>query len=92
MQGLVGCCSVDAYMLKKWCGLYKRASQALREELAKWVELLMNESPPWAMIRALMGCRMAALDKQGCLWQQAAVRRPRGGHRGRGELGASADG
>ena len=39
-------------------------SEALRAELALLANLLANEHPPWASYRALMACRLVALDKQ----------------------------
>ena len=32
--------------------------------MVSWVEWLGNDSPPWAAYRALMACRLVALDKQ----------------------------
>ena len=43
---------------------FGKNSQILREEMAAWVEWLGNDSPPWAAYRALMTCRLVALDKQ----------------------------
>ena len=36
----------------------------LRLEMARWTEWLANEHPPWAAYRAVMACRLVALDKQ----------------------------
>ena len=54
LSGGAGPSSVDGLALGKWLLDYGRASQALREEMAEWVNLLANESPPWAMYRAIM--------------------------------------
>ncbi|KAL7523721.1 hypothetical protein ACHAWF_002319 [Thalassiosira exigua] len=63
LQGGAGPSSVDAIAGKDWLLHHGRASQELREELAAWADWLGNEMPPWAAFRALMGCRLAALDK-----------------------------
>ena len=63
LQGGAGPSSVDALALKKWLLNYGVASQILREELAAWTEWLANGHPPWAAYRAMMYCRLVALDK-----------------------------
>ena len=40
-----------------------KSSQQLREELVEWTEWLCNGAPPFAAYRALMACRLVALDK-----------------------------
>ena len=32
--------------------------------MAEYVEWLCNESPPWAVYMAMMGCRLVALNKE----------------------------
>jgi hypothetical protein len=63
LSGGAGPGSVDALALKKWFTQHGRASQEFCEEVAAWAEWLANDMPPWAAYRALMGCRLAALDK-----------------------------
>ena len=63
LQGGAGPSSVDALALKKWLLNHGAASQILREELAAWTEWLSNGHPPWAAYRAMMYCRLVALDK-----------------------------
>ena len=63
LHGGAGPSSVDAKTMEKWLTRYGRQSQMLREELAAWTEWLANESPPWAAYRAVMSCRLVALDK-----------------------------
>ena len=63
LQGGAGPSSVDALALKKWLLNYGAASQILREELAAWTEWLSNGHPPCAAYRAMMYCRLVALDK-----------------------------
>ena len=50
--------------LRNWLLRFGAESEALRHELATLTNLLANESPPWAAYRALMACRLVALDKQ----------------------------
>ena len=63
LSGGAGPDSIDSRDLKGWLLYHKKASQALREELAAWVEWLANETPPWAAYRATKNCRLAVLDK-----------------------------
>ncbi|KAL7549341.1 hypothetical protein ACHAWF_012611, partial [Thalassiosira exigua] len=82
LGGGAGPGSVDAVQVKDWLLHHGRTSQELREELAAWVEWLGNTTPPWAAFRALMGCRMSALDKQpgvrplsiGEIWRHAMAK------------------
>ena len=54
---------VDGIMLRGW-RLHKGAPSALfREEIARWVMLLRNESPDYAMYRALNSSRILPVDK-----------------------------
>ena len=63
LQGGAGPSSVDAIAMRKWLLRYGKPSQMLREELAEWTEWLSNTTPPWAAYRALVSCRLVALDK-----------------------------
>ena len=63
LSGGAGPGSVDAIAMKNWLLRHGRPSQVLREELAAWTEWLCNETPPWAAYRAMMSCRLVALDK-----------------------------
>jgi hypothetical protein len=64
LSGAAGPSSADAVDLQNWLLRYGKESSALREELAEWASWLANEHPPWAAYRALMACRLVALDKQ----------------------------
>ena len=65
LSGRVGPDSIDSRDLSKMLLYHKKASRALREELAAWVvEWLANNRPPWAAYRATKNCRLAALDKR----------------------------
>ena len=50
--------------LRNWLLRFGAESEALRAELALLANILANEHPPWASYRALMACRLVALDKQ----------------------------
>ena len=54
MSGSASPSSFNAVMLRNCQLWYGRALGELRQELAKWVEWLSNESPPWAAYHALM--------------------------------------
>jgi hypothetical protein len=64
LSGAAGPSGVDATDLSNWLLRFGKESAALREELASWANWLSNASPPWAAYRALMACRLVALDKQ----------------------------
>ena len=82
LSGDAGPSSVDKLALIKWLLDYGRESQALRKEMAEWVNLLANKSPTCAMYRTIMACRLAALDKQpgmrpldiGKVWRSTIVK------------------
>jgi hypothetical protein len=64
LSGAAGPGGVDAVDLRNWllrCGV---ESEDLREEMAAMTAWLANMHPPWAAYRALMACRLVALDKQ----------------------------
>ena len=63
IQGSAGPSGIDAVTLQSWMHRYGNASENLREEWCKWVEWLVNESPPYAAYRALNARRGVALDK-----------------------------
>jgi len=71
LQGGAGPSSVDALALKKWLLNYGAASQ-----------ILSNGHPPWAAYRAMMYCRLVALDKSpgvrplgiGEVWRRAIAK------------------
>ena len=64
LRGGAGPGSVDVSTLSMWLLRRGKYSQMLCEELAEWKEWLCNEHPPFAASRALMSCRLIALDKQ----------------------------
>ena len=64
IRGGAGPGSVDAIAMSNWLLRHGKFSQVLREELAAWTEWLCNCTPPFAAYRALMACRLVALDKQ----------------------------
>ena len=63
LHGGSGVGGVDAIDFQNWLLHHGKASEMFREEMAAWAEWLANESPPWAAYRALMACRLVALDK-----------------------------
>ena len=64
LSGAAGPGGTDAVALQNWLLRFGAESEQLRRELAAWAHWLSNEHPPWAAYRALMACRLIALDKQ----------------------------
>ena len=64
MGGGAGPGGADAVHLQNWLLRFGAESERLRLEVAEWVEWLANSHPPWAAYRAMMACRLVALDKQ----------------------------
>jgi hypothetical protein len=64
MSGSAGPSGADAATLKHWLLRFGNVSTALRTVLAKLAEWMANDSPSAAAIRALLMCRLVALDKQ----------------------------
>jgi hypothetical protein len=63
LLGGAGPAGTDAVDLRNWLLRFGAESEYLRNSLASIAEWLANESPPWAAYRALMACRLVALDK-----------------------------
>jgi len=64
LSGGAGLGGTDAVDLRNWLLCFGAESEAFREEMAQWAMWLANDSPPWPAYRALMACRLVALDKQ----------------------------
>ena len=64
LSGAAGPSGTDAVTLANWLLRYKCGSAALRAEIAAFTNWMANSNPPWAAYRALMACRLVALDKQ----------------------------
>ena len=64
LSGAAGPGGTDAVELANWIMRFGAESERLRIVLARMTEWLANESPSWAAYRALMACRLVALDKQ----------------------------
>jgi hypothetical protein len=63
LSGGAGPGGTDAVDLRNWLLRFGAESESLRDSLAAIAEWLANEHPPWAAYRALMACRLVALDK-----------------------------
>ena len=62
-----GSCGLDgthAHELRSWLTQYHQASDRLRAALASLTQHMSNSLVPWPAIRALLSCRLIALDKQ----------------------------
>jgi hypothetical protein len=64
MSGAAGPGGTDAVALQNWLLRFGSESERLRQELADWTKWLATDHPPWAAYRAMMACRLVALDKQ----------------------------
>ena len=64
LSGSAGPSGIDSEMLKRWLLGFGNHSGALRRKLADFTTWLATSNPPWAVYRALMACRLVALDKQ----------------------------
>ena len=64
LSGAAGPSGTDAVDLSNWLLRHGAESQELRGEMACMARYLANEHPPWAAYRALMACRLVALDKE----------------------------
>ena len=53
-----------AMELRNWLLQFGCASENLRVVVASLANWMTNSSPPWAAYRALMACRLVALDKR----------------------------
>ena len=63
LGGSGGPSQADSIAVTRWLLGFGAESEKLRTVLAKLCEWLANEHPPWAAYRALMACRLVALDK-----------------------------
>jgi hypothetical protein len=64
LSGAAGPSGRDVVDLSNWLLHHGAESQLLRNELAAIARWLANDHPPWASYRALMACRLVALDKE----------------------------
>jgi hypothetical protein len=64
LSGSAGLGGTDAVDMRSWLLRFGTQSERLRHVLATFTEWLANEHSPWAAYRALMACRLAALDKE----------------------------
>ncbi len=64
LSGSAGADGVDGADLCHWLLRFGAASDSLRNALAETAKWLANEKPSWAAHRAVMACRLVALDKQ----------------------------
>ncbi|KAL7524034.1 hypothetical protein ACHAXR_000412, partial [Thalassiosira sp. AJA248-18] len=64
LSGGAGPCGVEGIQMKNWLLRHEVHSERLREEMAKWVSWLANESPPYAAYRALNCLRELPADKR----------------------------
>ena len=63
MGGSAGLSGTDAVDCCKWLLRFGEESKELRDRVAEFVSWLANDNPPFAAYRALVACRLVALDK-----------------------------
>ena len=67
LSGAAGALGFEAIDLHNWLLRFGCASEGSRVIVARLTEWMANSSPPWAAYRALMACRLVALNKSpGC--------------------------
>ena len=64
LSGGAGALGAEAMELQSWLLRFGCASEELRVVVASLADLMANFSPSWAAYRALMSCRLVALDKR----------------------------
>ena len=63
LQGGAGLSGVDSQAIQFWLIRMGKSSSSLRETIAKFTSWLSNTRVPWPSIRALMSCRLVAVNK-----------------------------
>ena len=63
LSGSAGPSGIDSVAMSHWLLKFGGASSKLRRSIAKFVEWLSNDYPPWAAYRAMTWSRLVGLDK-----------------------------
>ena len=64
ISGAAGALGVEAIELRNWLLSFGCTLEELRVIVARLADWIANSSPPWSAYRALMACRLVALDKR----------------------------
>ena len=64
LSGAEGALGAEAIELRNWLLHFRCASEELRVVVARLTDWMANSSPLWAAYRALISCRLVALDKR----------------------------
>ena len=62
ISGAAGALGAEAVELRNWLLQFGCVSEKLRVVFARLADWMANSSPPWTAFRALMACRLDALD------------------------------
>ena len=63
ISGAAGALGAEAIELRNWLFCFGCVSEELRFVVTILADWMVNSSPPWAAYRALISCRLVALDK-----------------------------
>ena len=64
LSGAAGALGAEAMEQLNWLLRFRCASKEFRVIFASLADWMANSSPHWAAYRALMACRLVALDKR----------------------------
>ena len=64
LSGAAGALGEEAMELRNWLLCFGCASEELRVVIAMLADWMDNPPPPWTAYRAMMACRLVAIDKQ----------------------------
>ena len=64
LSSAAGALGAEAMELHNWLLCFECASKEFRVAVASLEDWVANSSPPWVAYRALMACRLVALDKR----------------------------
>ena len=64
LSGAAGALGAEAIELLNWLLRFGCSSEELRVCVSRMADCMDNSSPPWSAYRALMECRLVALDKR----------------------------
>ena len=64
LSGAAGALGAEAIEMRNWLLCFRCTSEELRFVVARLSDWMGNSPPPWTTYRALMACRLVALDER----------------------------